>query len=267
MENFAEYMLSAETLVEKMEIAYYLSKNQNLLFDKTVVFKTELARLFLNYMEINVNKNLVLTACLLCNCKKIENPQELEKVKSYAKKGAEYLKTLGFNDKICKVCEEVNRYSKSSPREKESDILELVDQYGGMLLARTDRMGFKSDEALVLLEHRNLKNKYNRYLESFITFITEINEIQLGDDLKIPTIEALIKTYNMSGNVKSFIRNLVYKFEPSIDKEIEKVRNTIKANMLKEPKDPNRSLFSAETTKKILEKITKENNEVLKDEE
>ena len=136
-----------------------------------------------------------------------------------------------------------------------------------MLLARTDRMGFKSDEALVLLEHRNLKNKYNRYLESFITFITEINEIQLGDDLKIPTIEALLKTYNMSGNVKSFIRNLVYKFEPSIDKEIEKVRNTIKANMLKEPKDPNRSLFSAETTKKILEKITKENNEVLKDEE
>ena len=52
MENFAEYMLSAETLVEKMEIAYYLSKNQNLLFDKTVVFKTELARLFLNYMEM-----------------------------------------------------------------------------------------------------------------------------------------------------------------------------------------------------------------------
>ena len=191
--------------------------------------------------------------------------KEIEKVKTYAKIGAKYLKTLGFDEKFCKVCEEVNRYSKSSPRERESDILELVDQYGGMLLARQDRMGFKADE--VLLEHRNLKSSYNRYLETFITFVKEISEINLGGTVKVSTLEALVKTYNMSSDVKAFIRNLVYKFEPKIDKEISKVRDTIKASIIKEAKDPNRPLFSAETTKKILSKITEENDDGLKNEE
>ena len=36
-------------------------------------------------------------------------------------------------------------------------LLELVDQFGGMLLDRPERIGFQPDEALVLLEHRNLK--------------------------------------------------------------------------------------------------------------
>ena len=58
----------------------------------------------------------------------------------------------------------------SNPRERESDILELVDQFGGMLLDRPERIGFKPDEALVLLEHRNLKDEYNRYLDTFIEF-------------------------------------------------------------------------------------------------
>ena len=46
----------------------------------------------------------------------------------YSKEGSEYLKQIGFDWKVCKLCEEVNRYSGNSIREKESDILELVDQ-------------------------------------------------------------------------------------------------------------------------------------------
>ena len=65
-----------------------------------------------------------------------------------------------------KLIEEVNRYSGSYPREKESDVLELVDQFGGMLLDRPERIAFKVDEALVLLEYRNLKDKYNRYFKT-----------------------------------------------------------------------------------------------------
>ena len=111
MENFAEYMLGEKDLIAKMEIEYYLAKKENLFFDKSTVFKTELARLFMNYENVEVDKNLVLTACLLCNCKKIDNPQILGKLKTYAKEGAEYLKTLGFDEKLCKICEQVNRYS------------------------------------------------------------------------------------------------------------------------------------------------------------
>ena len=51
MENFAEYILNEEDLAAKMEIAYYLSKKKKILFDKSVIFKTEIARMFLNYSK------------------------------------------------------------------------------------------------------------------------------------------------------------------------------------------------------------------------
>ncbi len=172
METFADYILSEQDYIKKMEIVYYLKKRANIFFDNSVIFKTELARMFIDDMNItDVDRNLVLTACLLCFCKKSPNPQDLSKVKSYAKEGAEYLATLGFDKKFCKICEELNRYSGSEPREKESDILELVDNFGGMLLNRPERRGFPVDEALILLEYRNMKNKNNRYLEKFKEFV------------------------------------------------------------------------------------------------
>lgn len=176
-ETFANYILMEEDFVRKMEIMFYLKKKARVFFDKSVVFKTELAKLFIETMELDIDKNLVLTACLLCNCKKPVDFSDLEKVKSYAKDGAEYLATLGFSKRFCKICEEVNRYSGSEPREKESDILELVDQFGGMLLDRPERIGFKPDEALVLLEHRNLKDKENIYLEQFKKFVNKMQEV------------------------------------------------------------------------------------------
>ena len=181
METFAEYILDEKNLGAKMEIVYYLSKKTKIYFDKSVIFKTELLRLFLNYAKIEVDKNLLLTVSLLCNCKKINNAQDIEKVHSYAKEGAEYLRELGFGKRFCKICEEINRYSGSNPRERESDILELIDQFGGMLLDRPERIGFKPDEALVLLEHRNLKDEYNRYLETFIEFVNFMEKIQMND--------------------------------------------------------------------------------------
>ena len=126
---------------------------------------------------MGLDSNIVLTACLLCNCKKGTNPQDLAKIKSYAKDGAEYLRQLGFSDRFCRICEGVNRYSGIELREKESDVLELVDQFGGMLLDRPERIAFKTDEALVLLEYRNLKDRYNQYLPEFKQFVSEMEAI------------------------------------------------------------------------------------------
>lgn len=176
-ETFADYILKEEDWVRKMEIMYYLEKKAPIFFDKSVVLKTELAKLFMDNSDIDVDKNLVITACLLCNCKKPASFKDLDEVKSYAKNGADYLRTLGFSRRFCKICEEVNRYSNSEPREKESDILELVDQFGGMLLDRPERIGFKPDEALVLLEYRNLKGRNNRYLEKFKKFVNDMQEV------------------------------------------------------------------------------------------
>ena len=46
-----------------------------------------------------------------------------------------------------------------------------------MLLDRPERISFKVDEALVLLEYRNLKDKDNRYLEDFKKFVNEMQEV------------------------------------------------------------------------------------------
>lgn len=178
METFADYILSEKDYIKKMEIAYYLHKREGIFFDTSVILKTEIARMFIEKMKLDVDENLVITACLLCGCKKSNNPQDFSKFKSYAKDGAEYLKTLGFDDRFCKICEEMNRYSGSEPREPESDILELVDNFCGMVLDRPERRGFPLDEALVLMEYRNLKGKYNRYLEDFKKFVYLKEEVQ-----------------------------------------------------------------------------------------
>lgn len=171
METFAEYIMSETDLIKKIEIVYYLKKRANIFFDNSVIFKTELARMFIDDMQLNVDRNLVLTASLLCSCKKPVDAKDLGKIKSFAKEGSEYLETLGFDKKFCKICEEINRYSGSTPREKESDLLEIIDNFGGMLLNRPERKGFPVDEALVLLEYRNMKGKNNVYLDKFKEFV------------------------------------------------------------------------------------------------
>ena len=179
VESFADYILSEKDWIKKMEIMYYLAKRGNIFFDKSVVFKTELLKLFLDNTNLGLDNNLLITASLLCNCKKAVSFTDMTRVRTYAKEGAEYLATLGFDKKFCRICEQVNRYSESEPREPEADVLELIDQFGGMLLDRPERIGFKVDEAMVLLEFRNLKDKENRYLETFKDFVNRMEAVKI----------------------------------------------------------------------------------------
>ena len=185
METFADYLLKETDLVNKMDILNRLQrllkerKGITIYFNNTVIFKTEIARMFIDYSNLDVDRNLVLTACLLCNCKKIDGPQSLESLHSYAKNGADFLETLGFDKRFCKICEEVNRYSGSEPREPESDILELVDNFGGMLLDRPERAGYTPEKALIQLEESNLRGKENIYLEQFKTFVEQMQEVEV----------------------------------------------------------------------------------------
>lgn len=180
VETFADYILSEKDWIRKMEIVYYLQKRTGIFYDNSVVFKTLLTKLFIDEVNIEgVDKNVLLTASLLWSCKKESNATNLKKIQSFAKEGAEFLRSLGFNDRFCRICEGVNRYSGIEPREKESDILELTDQFGGMLLDRPERIAFKADEALVLLEYRNLKDIDNRYLEQFKNFVINMEEVKI----------------------------------------------------------------------------------------
>ena len=252
MQTFAEYLLDEKDIAAKMEIVYYLSKKNKVFFDKSVILKTEILRMFLNYARIEVDNNKIITASLLCNCKKIDNAQDLESVHTYAKKGAEYVQNLGFNKNFCKMCEEINRYSQSNPRERESDILELVDQFGGMLLDRPERIGFKPDEALVLLEHRNLKDYYNRYLETFIDFVNFMEKIEMNDLVNMTALRRLVKIHNEEESLTNFIKKVVYEYEPKVDNLIAKQMIKETNEMFDKLENPNRPLFSKETARKIM---------------
>lgn len=258
MNTFAEYILEEQDLAAKMEIVYYLSKKSKIFFDKSVVFKTEIARMFLNYAKLDIDKNLILTACLLCNVKKINNAQDIESVHTYAKKGAEYLSGLGFNKRFCKICEEVNRYSGSNPRERESDILELVEQFGGMLLDRPERIGFKPDEALVLLEHRNLKDTYNRYIDIFMDFVNFLEKINMSELTSMPALRRLVKIHNETTSIMDFIKEVVYNYEPKIDKLTAKQMNKLSKEMFEDLENPNRPLFSEEAAQRVMRHINEE---------
>lgn len=258
MDTFANYILDEKNLSSKMEIIYYLSKKQNIFFDKSVILKTELARLFIKYNKIDVDENLVLTACLLCNCKKMEDTMNLEKIKTYAKQGSEYLELLGFDKKFRRICLEMNRYNDGEIREKESDVLELVDQFGGMIIDRPDRTAFNPEEAMVVLKYINFKNKYNRYVESFSEFVDNMLDINMGEFVEIDALKRLSKMYNETNDIPEFIKNIVNNYQNQIDKLMAKKYNEIKKEMFEDEKNL-RPLFTEETTRKIIGDIEKSN--------
>lgn len=275
MEDFATYILGEENLSEKMMIAYYLSRKAGIYFDKSIVLKAEIAKMFIEYMELDVDENETLTAMLLCNCKKIENVQKIGKLETYAKEGAEYLRTLGFSNHFCKICEEVNRYSQSIPREKESDILEVVDQFTGLILNRVEREAYTTDEAIVILKERNLKHTDNRYIKLFETFITELESVTIKEVIDVPVLKKLVHLHNKEANVKSFIvalsniygekiataisQSIKNKTKEMLSSEIEEKNSDeitrmerMKELVANESKTTSRALFSRDTAQKIL---------------
>ena len=273
MEDFATYILDENDLAQKMLITYYLSKKTGIYFDKSIVLKTEIAKMFIEYMQINVDENLVLTAMLLCNCKKVENAQKIGKLETYAKEGAEYLSTLGFSKRFCKICEEVNRYSGSEPREKESDILEVIDQFTGLILNRVERDAFTTEEALVVLKERNLKYADNRYIGQFTEFVNELETVTIKETIDVPIIKKLVHLHNKEANVKTFIAAISNNYSEKINEALEKSfkknarkvfereeneENSMKTDLerMKElasnAKNRSRALFSDDTAQNVL---------------
>lgn len=218
MEDFAEYILNEHDYIQKMIIAYYMAEKTGIYFDKSTILRTEIARMFINYASLDVDQNRVLTAMLLCNCKKIDNNQKYKRIKTYAKEGAEYLATLGFDKDFCKICEGVNHYSEMKNRKKESDILELVDQFTSLILTRAERDAFSNESALIILKERNLKDVPNRYLVDFILFIKAMENVHIRDNVDVPVIRKLAYLTEREKNIKSLIAKLGNRYSKEIDR-------------------------------------------------
>lgn len=248
MEEFAKYILNEDDLVSKIEIIYFLAPKLGINFDKSIVFKTEIARMFLKYTKVKIDSNVLLTACLLCNCKKVDDAQKIGKLKTYAKEGAEHLAKLGFDERFCKICEGVNRYSGIKPRELESDILELVDNFGGMLIDRPERVGLNPDEAMVLIEYRNLKSEYNKYLEVFRDFVNVMEKVGIHGAVNTTAFARLQKLMRETKNVTEFAKKIALEYSPSVDEKLDEL-DGIK---IERKQQANRALFTVESEERIL---------------
>ena len=82
--------------------------------------------------------------------------------------------------------------------------------------------------------------------------------MKISDTSNATVLRKLVKYYNEATEVTGFIKKVIYKFEPKADKMMENKNDELANKMFEVSSDPNRSLFSEETTKKILSHISDE---------
>lgn len=80
----------------------------------------------------------------------------------------------------------------------------------------------------------------------------------------MPALKDYIKIHNESSNVIDFIKEVVYSYEPKLDKLIEKQIDKLANDMFEDVENPNRPLFSEETTKRVMSHIKEEVVEIKK---
>lgn len=265
-ETFATYILKEKNDIQKMIITYYLAQKEEIFFDKSVVLKAEIVSIFIRYMKIKVDLNQVVTAMLLCNCKKVDNMQKMRKIETYAQEGARYLKQLGFDDRFCKICSELNRYNGNENREKESDILEVVDQFTALILNRVERAAFSPIEATIILKERNLKNANNRYLDKFCEFVKRMEDVYIKEVIDVPILKKLVSIHNREANAKTLIAILGNKYIPMFNKALKqslehkeeyKEEVTLEEQELKASiQFENKPLFTKEVAERIMKHQT-----------
>ena len=112
---------------------------------------------------------------------------------------------------------------------------------------RPERVGFAPDEALVLLEHRNLKSQYNRYLEIFRKFVEDMDNVDVQGIVNSTVFARLQKLVRESKDVPDFVRKLAVSYSANVDEKINEFTEN-KRNL------ENVAMFSSETEAKILNK-------------
>lgn len=188
---FAESIFAEKELIKKVEVVRrYQKATIDAFFDITSVLKAEIARLFMERANLEtINQDEVMTACLVYAFKRTNSPKEIERIKKEKEEDKEFLRSLGFHENFCKICGEYNRYNESEDyeREKEGDILELIDKFVGLIMHREDRLAFPVSEALDLLDTKLLAGIENRYKNKFISFVHALEDIEVSRDVGVMT--------------------------------------------------------------------------------
>ena len=119
-----------------------------------------------------------------------------------------------------------------------------------MLIDRPERIGFSPEEALVLLEHRNLKTEYNRYLEIFRNFVEAMEKIEIQGVVNTTVFARLQKLIRESKDIPEFVKMIATDYSVNVDKKLEELKSI--ARSAKE--QANRAMFTNESKEKILKR-------------
>lgn len=166
--------------------------------------------MFIDSLCLQVDKNKVLTACLVYSLNKIDGIYEKNRIKTKKKEDYAFLQSLGFPDDVCKICMEYNRVgqTKKYVREKEGDVLELVENFGGMLMHREDRPAYSVEDAIDLLENKYFAEKENQFLEDFKFFIDVMEQSsKLGIITTLQRKINKIKRSDISAGIRALYDN------------------------------------------------------------
>jgi len=123
-----------------------------------------------------------------------------------------------------------------------------------MLIDRPERTAFNPDEAMVLIEHRNLKNQYNRYLEIFRGFVEAMEKVEIHGAVNTTVFARLQKLMRESKTITDFAKKILLEYSPSVDEKLD----ALEGIQIQNNAQSNRALFSAESKEKILKHINEE---------
>ena len=116
---------------------------------------------------------------------------------------------------------------------------------------RPERVGFNPDEAMVLIQYRNLKDQYNRYLDVFKGFVENMEKIEIHGAVNTTAFARLQKLMRESKTITDFAQKIALEYSPSIDEKLE----ALEGIAVETKKTSNRSLFTPESEQKILKQI------------
>ena len=79
-----------------------------------------------------------------------------------------------------------------------------------------------------------------------------MEKINISDLVNMTALRRLVKIYNETNELTKFIQKVVYEYEPVVDKMMAKYMENMASGMFCDVDNPNRPLFSEETTRKIM---------------
>lgn len=167
--SFANLIFAEKNYKSKMILLLRFYKILDIFFDNSVIFKSTMLETILDISDIKVDRDLMITLCLLYACGKKYNTE------NYIEDSLKILKKIGFNDNFCNICKCVDK-KLCSERIFEGEILRFIELFGEFLLDNEKRKALTVKAAL---KKMCIIEKDNLALNPLIKAINDLESIKI----------------------------------------------------------------------------------------